>query len=98
MILFAKVRGCQDQTKSFLILVYLDQHLKIMEHMYLHMREIELVQDKAQMSNKIQIRDKIVKIIHKTDKFHLVSINILQKIRIKMFLPQLVEKVLINRG
>ena len=66
--------------------------------MFLHIQEIELVQVKAQTSNNIQTQDKIVKITHKTDKIHLVSINLLPKIKIKMFLPRLVEKAPINLG
>jgi hypothetical protein len=67
-----------------------------MEHMFLHIQEIELVLDKTHIPNKIPILDKIVKIIHKIDKYKLININILLIIKIKMFHQQLVEKVQIN--
>lgn len=56
--------------------------------MFLHIREIELVQDKPQTSNKIQILGKIVRITHKIDKINLISINIPQKPKISMCHPQ----------
>lgn len=65
--------------------------------MFLHIREAELVQDKALMSNNIQTLGRIAKITLKIDKIHSISIRSPLKIRIKIFHPQSVGRVLINQ-